>query len=350
MFIKKMKSLPFGIITLLLLNSCFNSPLEMSYNESSHIIKITDQYDVSQKGVAKKIFDKFKTEPLVNLFDQNAIFFSQLYYLSFSGEFDLYGVPYYDSNFSLFSSSNDNFLLSPIRIYTFHYKENEYFLLYSTKSTYVENSEEYRPNIEVFQLKQNTFYQIDNFSEHFSVNGRVTSEWSAINDFFSGKVNSIFRYLDELTFLTNEIILSLAFVHYTDIIFNNIRLIARFMSTSTLGVEFDYDKRILTYDRKSERRCSPSLSNCESIYTLPSSHHSFDFNSLEYVYGEFNGSNYTKTEFNLNYSLNINFSTELVVNLLQQKTAQDFATSLNQIYSQYSFSPRDKIKLFFLNF
>ena len=336
--------------TVLLLVSCNGNKFYSNYNEESHSIQITEEYDISSNKDAGKIFNQFKKEPFISLFNTNAIFFAQLYYLSFAGEFDLYGVPYYDEDFPLFSSSNDDFLISPINIYSFDYQNDEYFVIYSQKSMYIKNSEEYRPNIEIFQLKEKTFYQIDNTTNHFSINGRVTSEWSAINDLYSGKVSSIFHYLDELTFLTNEIILSIAFLHYEDPLFINFRLIARFMSLSTLGVEYETESKILKYRRKSERRCSPSLSNCQFIYTLPSSNYSFDFQNLNYVNGVFDGSKYTETKHELKYNLHFNFSKELLDSLLEQKTSQAYFARLSQIYSQNSMSQRDQIKLFFLNF
>jgi hypothetical protein len=349
MLIKKTKRLPFVIITLLLLASCFTTPFEMNYNESPHVINITEEYDVSQKGVVRDIFDKFKTEPLSNLFDQNAIFFSQLYYLSFSSEFDVYGTSYSDGDFPLFSSSNRDFLLSPIKIYTFNYQNDDYFVIYSEKSIYDDYDERYRSTVEVFQLNQRTFIQIDDFFEHFSINGRGTNEWSALNDLFKGEVSPIFLYLDELSFLTNEIILSLAFSYYDYELFTNFRLISRFLSVSSLGVRYDTEEKTLIYDRQIERECYPSFSNCQDIYVLDDEYYIFDFENLVYIYGN-NYSDWSEIEFDLNYNLNFNFSKELLDDLLEQKTAQAFSDSLNQIYTQYSFSLRDEIKLFFLNF
>jgi hypothetical protein len=349
-----MNKLTFGLITFFLLTSCSNSTytvqFQSTYNGSTHIIKMSNYDGDGWQSELSGILDKLNNEAFTSLFDTNAIFFSQLYYLSFSGEFDTYGVPYYENDFALFSSSNDDFLMSPVEIFKFNFLNDEYFVLYSEKTVYLSDSEEYRPNVEVFHLKQKTFNQLGDMYEHFSINGSVTNEWRAINDLYDGEVSSLFQKLDELTFLTNEIILSIAFLHYEDPLFTNFRLIARFMSISSLGVEYDAESKILKYRRKRERRCWPSLSNCQSIETLPRSNYSFDFDMLSYTYGQFDGSRYTETKHELNYNLHFNFSKELLDSLLEQKTYQDYYARLNQIYSQNSMSQKDQIKLFFLNF
>jgi hypothetical protein len=280
-----------------LLISC--SPLGSNQNPQNLLIfsnktveiVITDSLDKTHQSKAYQISQSL--ESLRGTYSLTTLKYAQLYYYSFIGDYELYG------NKSIldlsFYENTGNYLVSPIQIFNFNANGHLYTIFLKEKSIFDDYDESYRSSVKVFREEDNKITQIRSSEEFCPTNAKdpCSKEWSYINNLYRGIIDTSLRP-NAATFYVNEILLSNARINFDHPYFKTLRLLGRYFQFEfipisfggdtyigfqpwNLGLSYKKDLSTLTFSRRRERYCYPSLSDCQEILNRNSDSISFDF-------------------------------------------------------------------------